>query len=345
MDLERVDVYDMLTKLGMRNIHKATEREWCFSCPFPGHSRGDEKPSCYMNHHTSAWFCHGCKRKGNAVGFVSELENVTPMMAARFLREQYASDFREPDGGLVAELDDIWTPREQRQLTPLKLSERLIDHFAVHWDLAYERWREADVPSMGYMFERGFAVDTLNEFEIGYDRITSRITIPVRAPSGDLIGFKARAWWPDPPVKYLVLGDAENGQEIYGFPRLAVSQAVFGISRIPQEGQVRLILCEGELNAMMLTQYGYSAVSLAGGSHVSEQQAQLLRWHADEIVIWFDDDKAGHEGAAEAIELLEPHMSVRVVGAHEGDPASMTEDEVLNTLKTIQASFELYLGH
>lgn len=87
----------MLTALGMRNI-TIQDDEVKFSCPFPGHSHGDQHPSACMNMGTTAFICFGCKERGNAVSFLSKLENISPMMAARFLRERYEGGWKEPDG-------------------------------------------------------------------------------------------------------------------------------------------------------------------------------------------------------------------------------------------------------
>ena len=54
-DPSRIDVEDFLDCLEVRNLSKATEQEWRFSCPLPSHEGTDESPSCYMNAKTTAF--------------------------------------------------------------------------------------------------------------------------------------------------------------------------------------------------------------------------------------------------------------------------------------------------
>lgn len=55
-----IDAMDFLNCLDIRNAEYATEEEIRFSCPFPGHSTGDDSPSAYMNAATKLFFCHSC---------------------------------------------------------------------------------------------------------------------------------------------------------------------------------------------------------------------------------------------------------------------------------------------
>lgn len=94
--LHRVDVIDMLERLEVENISHSSHDELNFSCPFPGHSSGDSRPSAYMNDGSTqkdkatVWKCHGCGRAGNAIGFVAEHEDISKQQATQWLRELYA---------------------------------------------------------------------------------------------------------------------------------------------------------------------------------------------------------------------------------------------------------------
>ena len=164
-----VDVEDFLESLEVENISKATEEEFKFSCPFPGHQHGDQNPSAYMNIDTTAWMCHGCKRRGNAVTFLAEHETVTVMKATRWLHERYGGVGSDPDAySARSELEKLWAKNEQPgdRMTDTKLDPDIINDYAVDWKLVEET---GDRPGWGqYMFDRGFTFATLNEWEIGY---------------------------------------------------------------------------------------------------------------------------------------------------------------------------------
>jgi DNA primase len=58
------------------------------------------------------------------------------------------------------------------------------------------------------------------------------------------------------------------------------------------------VICEGEIDAMLLTQLGYRAVtSTAGAGSWKEDWARFFT-HVRDIYLLFDNDKAGREGAA-----------------------------------------------
>lgn len=61
-----------------------------------------------------------------------------------------------------------------------------------------------------YMRRRGFPKRFLKEFDIGYDMETERVTFPVRALDGRLLGFTRRRTDGDPNYKYL--HDIEGGK-------------------------------------------------------------------------------------------------------------------------------------
>jgi len=64
-----------------------------------------------MNAQTTAWFCHGCHKKGNAVTFVSSLLEISPIKATMMLKERYQPGFINPEAvDIVEELQKILSP-------------------------------------------------------------------------------------------------------------------------------------------------------------------------------------------------------------------------------------------
>lgn len=324
----------MLENFDVANISQATADEVLFSCPFSGHTHGDERPSAYMNDGsrnpelTTLWKCHGCGRSGNAVSFVSEYMNVTRQKARAWLKEHYAPGYRAPKYGSIAkEFEQRRKLHKQRLVTTVPtLKPEVSRRFDVDWGHYAEEY--ADYPDVAYMLDRGFTPATLDEWGIGYDANSRRITIPVCDSQGNLVGFKGRAWEADVRPKYLVMGD-KGRRKRYGFPTYDKSLVVFGLHLWAESETQTLVLVEGEIDVMSLWVMGIPAVCV-GGSSLSEAQARLLRQHCDEIVMFFDDDKAGRnftwgidkddgEHTPGAVEILEPFIRVRIVGKHRYD--------------------------
>lgn len=327
MDLRKIQVLDMLTALGIRNVTDEGE-EIRYSCPFPDHANADETASAYMNAETTAYFCHGCHSKGNAVYFLAKYEGITPLLAARFLRERYDQGFIDPGDNFEHELESVWVYPD-------------IESDPVNEPIDYEMgFLPPDAED--YMLSRGFTRQTLEAWEIGYDSISNRIAIPIRDHHGRMIGFKGRSYTPNHNPKYLVLGDKPNRSPRYGFPTYEVSRVAFGYHVARLGDSKRLVLCEGELDVIALHQMGVTD-AIAVGSNVSEFHCSLILSYADEIVIFFDDDKAGYSGAAKAVAMLDSYIPVRIVAEHDSDPCGLPSDQCLTLISEARSTNEIWL--
>lgn len=320
-DCERVDALDFLEALEIENITEATSEELRFSCPFPGHQHGDTRPSAYMNLTSTAWFCHSCKRKGNAISFLEEWDQISPQLAIRFLRERYGSSSPDPDSySIVSELERYHEKRRKQELAedpdPV-LPEKVGADLLVDWDLLAAVPEEDRPESLQYMLDRGFTPETLNTWEIGYSDLDNRITIPLRNYDDELVGFKARAWDGAKP-KYMLLG----GQPKYEYERCRTSRHVFGLSRALEEhdGQIPwLILVEGELNVMSMWQMGYMNSAALLGSNFSEIQMKQIISACEGVTIFFDSDDSGWTGTRSVVDELSPYLPIKVCAWHDYD--------------------------
>jgi DNA primase len=360
-----VDVLDFLEVLEIENVRREGYHEARFSCPYPGHENGDQSASAYMNLETTAWFCHGCKRKGNAISFCSSMLNISPMKAKRILREAYAPHTLNPDErNIVEELHSFFAKaRAQREdhLTNVKIPDAALEKFALDWEsawLAYEK--DEGHPASDYMFERGFEWPTLENWDFGYDERTNRVTFAVRDEKGELVGIKARAT-DDRHPKYLVLGDPRDASEQrYGFTRYYTGSVIFGLHAAVDQFMMldhgepaELIVCEGELDAIALWQMGYHTAVALNGSNLTALHTQLIRNYADKATFFFDFDKAGLAGLwgwedekgehhPGALEILSQDLDLFLVGSHEDDPADMLQKGQEGRVDGIIASAKSY---
>lgn len=315
-DFSRIDVEQMLTSAGI-DVVGTTGDEVSFRCPFPGHVANDFHPSTSMQKRTTAFFCFGCGRSGNAVTFVSMLEGISPMAAAAWLREQYGSDFREPQGRLWDELRRILSrPVAGPQEPPQELPAEALELFQIDWEAV--KLKAEPSHSLRRIADR-FEAATLGSFEVGYDSLTARFVIPARDADGRLVGFKGRASFDSQKPKYVVLGPRSHGFKPY-----EVGSIVFGLDRMQSDCAV---ICEGELDAMAVWEAGIDGGVAVGGSHFTERQLSLIRDRARRAVVFFDPDDAGEVAAARVAKQLEPFVRVRVVEGHRADPSDLTADE------------------
>jgi Toprim-like/DNA primase catalytic core, N-terminal domain len=354
--LRHVNVIDFLENFDVANISQATADEVLYSCPFPGHVHGDENPSAYMNDGsknpelTTLWKCHGCGRSGNAVGFVADHTNVSRQKAQNWIKKHYAPGYIAPKYGSIAREFEERRKRVKNvvipELTPIDSGFLFV--YEVDWD--WEANMHIDDPEIAYLFDRGFTPAMLDEWGIGYDNWSDRLTFPVLDPDNNLVGFKGRAWRPGHKPKYLILGDKGAPRlRGYGFTPYLKQLAVFGLDKW---GECEMyVIVEGEIDVMSLWVMDIPAICC--GSSMSLEQSRIIRQYCDEVVIFLDNDTAGRNGTwgynkpdgehrPGMVELLEPFIRVRVVGRHRYDANEYLlrgeRDRVRNLIDTAKAS-------
>ncbi len=86
---------------------------------------------------------------------------------------------------------------------------------------------------------------------------------------------------------------------------------LFGQSVFGDQFDKRVIICEGEIDAMSVAQevdFKYAVVSVNGGAKAAAKNCKTnYLWldRFDEIVVWFDDDEPGQEAAQQVAQLFE----------------------------------------
>jgi DNA primase len=319
----KVDVIEFLELMHVKNISVRGD-EVMFSCPFPGHKHGDTNPSASMNANNTAWLCFGCQRRGNAATFLAELEEVSSFAARKWLREYFGGGFREPIHNLATEIEDLFeeTTKVVKVVNP-ELQQETLDMFMVDWNMVAEN-REAasQITGMTYMLDRGFSPQTLIELEVGFDNVDERAVLTVRDLDGKLIGFKGRAVRPEQQPRYRVYGKPR-----FGFAPYSTGEVVY-LAHKAKETDGDIIVCEGELNALKMHEFGYKNAVGISGATFTKGHADIIAKIADRVILYFDSDAPGIAGAIAAADLLVSRVPAMVVPPHDRDPADSTKEEV-----------------
>jgi len=337
---EFIDVEEMLTELGLRNVRDKNNGEIEYSCPFEGHSHLDTNPSASMTtverhnpnggvYPKTSFYCFGCGKSGTAISFLAEFEGVSPITAKRWLRERFADEYENEPSDLVAKIEDIFNIPERKQAQPLKIiPESEVEERALDWIAVYMEWiqtHNSPYP-FNYMFDRGFEPEYLEHFDIGFDDKSKRFSIPIRDEWGQLVGFKGRAWWDDAKPKYLSLGG-----EGYNFDTLEHSRVLFALDKAKQHIESRsegLIVREGELNAMAMHQKGWPNTVGVSGCNLSQTQVDIIKRHTDRVCLYFDRYSDGLKAADKLI----GHLRVSICQDSPKDPADSETIEISNVL-------------
>jgi len=134
--------------------------------------------------------------------------------------------------------------------------------------------------------EDGVPYDIQQEFEVGFDIQSERITIPVRNRSGELVGIKGRATRKEDEDKYKYL-------PIYAFQK---SKELFNLhNALPYIRDSNSVICvESEKSVMKLWGMGYKNVVSQMGSEFTKIQAAILKNISPslKIQLGYDKDKS-----------------------------------------------------
>ena len=142
-----------------------------------------------------------------------------------------------------------------------------------------------------------------------YDRFRGRVIFPIEDPQGRVIAFGGRGLEPDAKPKYLNSSDTplfHKGRVLYRYKRAreALGHGTGG----------GLIVCEGYMDAIALTEAGFPHAVAPLGTALTEDQLELLWRVGPEPTLCFDGDAAGLRAAYRSIDralpFLEPGRSL-----------------------------------
>lgn len=336
---ERLDIEKILRKYNVRNISRRGD-EIQFSCPFPEHIHGDRNPSSAINSTTGQYHCFSCGRKGSLVNFIADMEAVPLSRANRWLEETAGEEINK-EGSLRKLVDALMKkdePDERRD--KWIIPDNYIGNFAVDWFKASEAFKEGRLPrGLSLPFKRGFTPKTLLTFQIGFDSLTERLSIPVRDSLGRLVGFKGRATNPNEMPRYKSLGDKKGSN--YGFPTCKVHKYVFGLYASGPD----IIIVEGEFDVMWLWQNGIKNAVALGGSNPSKEQIAQIREMAESVTLMLDPDEAGTKAERQLVKNLVGYVPVRIAFLEGSDPADTKPEDLHRILSQTQYALTNKIDH
>ena len=134
-----------------------------------------------------------------------------------------------------------------------------------------------------FFYKDGISYEVQQEFGIGYDDCTNRITIPIYSEIGDLVGVKGRLLKEqlnEEELKYIYLEPT---------PRYRV---LFGLNKTMNYINNLKTVCvtESEKGVMQLWSYGFYNSVGTGGKTISRQQINMLIKMNVKIILCFDKD-------------------------------------------------------
>lgn len=319
---------------------------WVGLCPF----HNEKSPSFNVRPSTNSYHCFGCGAGGNAFRFVMEHDGLTFMEAVKRLAEQAGIRIEEEvwdanaeaaaklRSSLIRVHQEIATWYHQLLMKhPMADAARqylknrgISAEVAKRWKLGYappntqplREWAMKNKIGSGLLIEAGILA-TSEERGDAYPRFRHRLMFPICNDNGEVIAFSGRVLEADAKAaKYL------NSPET---PLFNKSKVLFGFDKskrgISKAGQA--IVCEGQIDTLMVYEAGFQNVVAGQGTAFTEFHAKALKRQADEIVLCYDSDNAGYKAAERAFQALAPYgLIVKVAMLPKGeDPDSYIRKE------------------
>lgn len=154
-----------------------------------------------------------------------------------------------------------------------------------------------------YLNQRGITSDIIAERELGWGFFYKRwwITIPVKDQNSNLLFLKLRK---DPE-------DENNHDKYKSFP-MGMSANVYGVDRL-NDKTAEVVVCEGELDQMILNEWGIDAITSTAGAGTFKKECLGCLKRVEKIYICLDNDEAGKNGTDKLIKLFEENLPESVV--------------------------------
>lgn len=321
---------------------------WVGLCPF----HNEKTPSFGVNEDRAFFYCFGCKKGGDAITFVKEIEKCGYVEALERLAEKagIAIAYEGEDDPAEAQ-----AARERDSL--LELYERLAGTF--HHLLLSDRNGAA---ALSYAKNRHLSDATITAFRLGYapaDRGWLYRFLKSKSYSDDFLAgsglfsrnypttsiFSDRLMFPICDIRGRVVAFggrilSGDGPKYINSPETAIfrkHETLFGLnmaaSSMRSSGEA--ILCEGYMDTIAFHAAGVSNAVAPLGTAFTESQAAILKRYARVIILSFDSDEAGKKATERALGIAEgAGLAVRVLNiAGAKDPAEILEKNGAEQLK------------
>ena len=150
----------------------------------------------------------------------------------------------------------------------------------------------------------GISLETQRRWGVGYDVVSQRITLPIRTPTGEIMGIKARLnGTPEEfEAKYLSLINGPTSQTLFGYSENYSSL---------YEGTP--IIVESEKSVLKMSSWGYNNVVALGSNSLSVTQCKLLLSLNPKGVIFMLDKSLSLENTKRNAELLKTFCTMRQI--------------------------------
>ncbi|MBD97481.1 DNA primase [Candidatus Marinamargulisbacteria bacterium] len=302
-------------------------------CPF----HGEKTPSFTVNADKNMYYCFGCHKAGDAIGFVRDMEHIGFVDAIVHIANQM---------GLPIEYETLSTA-DKVQLDRYASVYKALDLFR----LSCQDALKSDTEAQAYLKSRGIAPAVLDQFGIGVvpqaslqsivgggisestlvdaglalrtesgalaPRFRQRIVFPILDHRGRTVGFGGRLYRTDSGPKYL------NSPETLVFNKNRLLYAGYQSKAAIKKIQ-SCILVEGYIDVLVAHTHGLCHTIATMGTALSDAHIDGLK--ESTVILAMDSDAAGQAAMTKSSQALDrANVPVQLVDLQGLDPADFLE--------------------
>lgn len=304
-------------------------------CPF----HHEKTPSFSINDDKGYYHCFGCGESGDAIKFVQKMDGVEFLDAVKKLAEQSGIEIREREDptlarrkrlfALLAEVAGFYRrcllkTREaeiaREYLRSRSLDEKIQEEYLIGYAPVgignMLTWAERYGYKPEELQEAGLTKLPSRPGERGYHRFGGRLMFSITDKRGRVVGFSGRQL-----VESKNSGKYVNSPETLVFKKSNVlygfDKAMSAIAKTPNR---EAIVCEGQIDCIRMHSCGFRNTVAGQGTAFTAEHVNMLKKVADQVILVYDDDAAGHKATVKSARLcLGAELPVRVVSLPEGD--------------------------
>lgn len=313
-----------------------------FKCICPFHN--DSNPSLVISPSKQIYHCFVCGAGGDAIRFVMEYEKLNYPEALEKLANIYnfsltytKDDGKKQENIKILENINLFFQKNlnSHQLALGYIKERGITEASIEkFELGYA---PSSAQNLSYLSAHGYTIaDALDVGLVGvgengntFARFIERITFPIYAASGKIVGFGGRTI-SNHPAKYV------NSPQTKIFNKSFILYG-YNLAKESIFKEKSVIVTEGYLDVVMLHQAGFTNTVATLGTALTKEHIPLLTRANPRMILAYDGDSAGVSAALKASIMLSClGIDGGVVLFGEGmDPADMVQQKQTQKLNKL----------
>ncbi len=282
-------------------------------CPF----HADHSPSMSVSREKQIYTCFSCGASGNVITFLMNYENISFVEALKKLADKAGINIsignKKQKINKNKELYDIYEMSQKIYQNNLNSEAGIkAKEYLKNRDITNEIIKEFGIGLSikdsklitNMLLKKGFKdKELINSGLVGnnekglHDIYYNRIMFPLYDLSGNIVGYSGRIYDSIDTAKYVNTKETaifKKGELLYNYHRAKEEARKTG----------KIIVMEGFMDVIAAYKVGIKNVVATMGTAVTENQANLIKRMAKEVILCFDGDQAGAKATFSCSEEL-----------------------------------------